>query len=190
MTIITALHDKNDGVTWLGSNGRATIGSFVGPSLDRKWMALEGWAIGVTGTGPKLEALAAHADHFPKNAAHPFEVLRFMRSAYGEFEIGEMDEGLKRFCGSGLIAHMSGAVWDYDNSFCLTEVAAGTFWARGSGMDIAIGAGQALKTFVPSARELTRCALEITVANDVDSPGEILIQMLDRKGILSDPISE
>ena len=59
MTVITAMHDESLGVTWLGSNGRATIGSFVGPSVDCKWFAIEDWAIGITGSGPKLEALRA-----------------------------------------------------------------------------------------------------------------------------------
>ena len=189
MTIITAIHDTEQNLTWLGSNGRATIGSFVGPSTDHKWFPIGEWLIGVTGTGPKLEALRACAKNFPEDAAHPFEVLKFMRDAYGEFDIGEMDEGLKRFCGSGLLIHKSGEIWDFDNSFCLTEVPKGSFWARGSGMDLALGAGLALKDYEKSPKALTRKALEIVVAVDVDCPGEALIQTFDQNGVLSDPVS-
>ena len=43
MTIITTIYDATEKVTWLGSNGRATIGSYVSPSVDTKWFALHGW---------------------------------------------------------------------------------------------------------------------------------------------------
>ncbi len=188
MTIITAIYDAKEQVTWLGSNGRATIGSYVGPSVDHKWYAIDGWAIGISGTGPKLEALEAHQKNFPKNATRPFEVLAFMKDAYSAFDIGEMEEGLKRYCGNGLLIHKSGAIWDFDNSFCLTPVSEGGFWARGSGMDLALGAGIALREFIPSPKALTKRVLEIVVANDVDSPGEILLQSFDARGVLSDPI--
>ncbi len=189
MSIITAIHDPDNNVTWLGSNGRATIGSFVGPSIDKKWIALDGWALGIIGAGPKAEALHAHAGHFPKNAERPFEVLKFMRDAYREFDIGEMEEGLKRYCGSGLIVHKSGAIWDFDNSFCLTEVQRGAFWARGSGMDIAIGAALAFQQSVGLPKEVTQKTLEIVIAHDVDCPGELLLQTFDGNGVLSDPMT-
>lgn len=188
MTVITAIHDPKENVTWLGTNGRATIGSYVGPSLDHKWFNAEGWVIGITGSGPKLEALEARAEDFPKNTTRPFEILKFMKKAYGAFEIGEMDEGLKRYSGNGLLIHKSGAVWDFDNSFCLTAVAPGVFWARGSGMDLALGAGKALKEFISSPKELTKRVLEIVVATDVDSPGEVIIHTFNTEGVLSDPL--
>ena len=112
-----------------------------------------------------------------------------MKKAYDGFDIGETDEGLKRYCGSGLIVHKSGAAWDFDNSFCLSDVPSGVFWAQGSGMDIAIGAAEALKSNNPTAEELTRRAVEITVAKDVDCPGEVLVQSFDRDGVLSDPVA-
>ncbi|WDI30724.1 hypothetical protein PUV54_12250 [Hyphococcus flavus] len=188
MTVITVLHDVKENVTWLGSNGRATIGSYVGPSRDNKWFAVHGWAIGITGSGPKVEALEAHLNDFPKDASRPHEILKFMKTAYSDFDIGEVEEGLKRYSGNGLLIHKSGAVWDFDNSFCLTPVEPGVFWARGSGMDIALGAGKALKDFVASPKELTRRVLEITIATDVDSPGELPVQTFDANGVLSDPI--
>ncbi|NOX94141.1 MAG: hypothetical protein GXP04_03305 [Alphaproteobacteria bacterium] len=188
MTIITAIHDAGQNLTFLGSNGRATIGSFVAPSRDTKWFAKNGWVIGITGTGPKLEALKAHEEKFPKDTQHPFEILKFMRVAYGDFDIGEMDEGLKRYCGSGLLIHKSGAIWDFDNSFCLTEVERGVFWARGSGIDVALGAALALREYIQSPNALTKRVLEIVIANDVDCPGELLIQTFDQNGDLSDPL--
>lgn len=188
MSIITAIYDAQEKAVWVGSNGRATIGSFVGPSLDKKWIALGGWLIGITGTGPKAEALAARADAFPQDAEHPFELLKFMRQAYSDFEIGEMEEGLKRYCGSGLIVHKSGAIWDFDNSFCLTEVERGAFWARGSGMDVAIGAALALRRFKALPKETTIGALEIVISHDVDCPGELILQKFDERGVLSEPV--
>ena len=188
MTVITALYDPDEKVTWLGSNGRVTIGNFIGPSLDRKWIAFDEWVIGMTGTGPKEEVLRAEVDKFPKEEKHPFEILKFMRTAYLEYDIGEMDEGLKRFCGSGMLVHKSGAIWDFDNSFCLTKVDRNVFWARGSGMDIAIGAGRALTSFVSSPKEITKRVVEIVVSTDIDCPGEVVLQSFDENGVLSEPL--
>ncbi len=187
MSIITAICDKQENVVWLGGNGRASIGSFVAPSLDKKWVSFDGWAIGITGSGPKTEALQACSDEFPKNAQHPFEIVKFMREAYGRFDIGEMDEGVKRYTGSGILVHKTGAIWDFDNSFCLTEVERGVFWARGSGMDAAIGAAKALESFVSSHRARMQKTLEIVIETDVDCPGEIVIQSFDAQGVLSEP---
>ena len=187
MTVITAIHDAEKHMTWLGSNSRATIGSFVAPAIDNKWFALHGWALGVTGSGPKLEALQAAASTFPQDAKQPFELLKFLKSAYEAFDIGETDEGLKRYLGGGLLVHKSGAIWDFDNSFCMMSVPPGTFWARGAGMDLAIGAARALQDHLSSPEEITRRTLEITIDIDVDCPGEPLIQTFDQTGALSAP---
>ena len=37
-------------------------------------------------------------------------------------------------------------------------------------------------------RRLKKKGFEIVVANDVDSPGEILLQSFDADGVLSDPV--
>ncbi len=185
VSIIAAINDTANNVVWVGSNGRATLGSLRAPSVDRKWKAMNGWLIGVTGSGPKLEALDAHGNEFPDPAEHPFEVLKFMKSAYDAFDIGDTDEGLKRYCGSGLLVDKSGRIWDFDNSFCLTEVESGALWAQGSGMEIAIGAAAALAEFIPSPRERLTRAVQITIDKDVDCPGELIVQSFDRNGVLS-----
>ncbi|MFQ5563530.1 MAG: hypothetical protein ACE5FO_08165 [Parvularculaceae bacterium] len=186
MSVITVIHDPEEKATWVGGNDRATIGSLVGPSIDKKWLVLDDWLVGITGAGPKLEALLAAAGDFPRKAKRPHEILQFMRTAYGAFDIGETDEGLKRYSGSGFIVHKIGAVWDFDNSFCLTEVPRGAFWARGSGMDLAIGAASALKNHVARPEALTRRVLEIVIENDVDCPGAPLVQKFDSEGVLTD----
>lgn len=183
MSIIAAINDTATGVVWVGSNGRATLGSLRAPSIDRKWKAMNGWLIGITGSGPKLEALDAHGNEFPDTAEFPFEILKFMKSAYDAFDIGDTDDGLKRYSGSGILIHRSGRIWDFDNSFCLTEVESGAFWGQGSGMEIAIGAAAALDDKAPRER-LTR-AVQITIEKDVDCPGECIVQSFDRSGVLS-----
>lgn len=184
MTVIAAIHDSETNQTVIGSNSRATLGNLVSPSIDKKWLSIEGWLIGVTGSGPKLETLQACAGRFPKNAKHPIDVLKFMKSAYDEFDIGEVDEGLKRYCGGGLIVHKTGSVWDFDNSLCITEVPLTAFWARGSGMDMAIGAALALRQYVNSPREIMQRVLQIVVENDVECPGEPLVQIFTRDGVI------
>lgn len=185
MSIIAAINDRDKNVVWVGSNGRATLGSLRAPSVDKKWKAMNGWLIGITGSGPKLEALDAHANEFPDTAEHPFEILKFMKSAYEAFDIGDTDEGLKRYCGSGILVAKNGRIWDFDNSFCLTEVTSGAFWAQGSGMEIALGAEAALNDFIPSKRNRLKRAVEITIEKDVDCPGELIVQSFNRDGELS-----
>ena len=185
MSIIAAINDTESNVVWVGSNGRATLGSLKAPSVDRKWKPIGGWLIGITGSGPKLEALDAHANEFPDTAEHPFEILKFMKSAYEAFDIGDTEEGLKRYCGSGILVSKSGRIWDFDNSFCLTEVESGSFWAQGSGMEIALGAEAALAEFVSTPRDRVRRVIEITIDRDVDCPGEIIVQSFSRDGVLS-----
>ena len=185
MSIIAAINDTQNNVVWVGSNGRATLGSLRAPSVDRKWKAVNGWLIGITGSGPKLEALEAHANEFPDPAEYPFQVLKFMKSAYDAFDIGDTDEGLKRYSGSGMLVSKSGRIWDFDNSFCLTEVESGAFWAQGSGMEIALGAAAALVEHVSSPRERLKRAIQITIERDVDCPGEVIVQSFDRNGVLS-----
>ena len=185
MSIIAAINDTESNVVWVGSNGRATLGSLKAPSVDRKWKPIGGWLIGITGSGPKLEALDAHANEFPDTAEHPFEILKFMKSAYEAFDIGDTEEGLKRYCGSGILVSKSGRIWDFDNSFCLTEVESGSFWAQGSGMEIALGAEAALVEFVSTPRDRVRRVIEITIDRDVDCPGEIIVQSFSRDGVLS-----
>ena len=189
MTILAVIDDPQNNVIWVGSNGRATLGNLVGPSVDKKWFAREGWLIGITGSGPKLEALSAMSEDFPKDTAQPFEIVQFMKKTYDGFDIGESDDGLKRYCGSGLLVHKSGAAWDFDNSFCLTEIPSGDFWAQGSGMDIAIGAAEALKPYGLATKELVTRVVEVTTAKDVDCPGEVIVQSFDRNGVLSAPVS-
>lgn len=184
MSIIAAVNDAKRNIVWVGSNGRATLGSLRAPSIDKKWKAMSGWLIGITGSGPKLEALDAHSDEFPETE-HPFEVLKFMKSAYGAFDIGDTEDGLKRYSGSGILVHRSGRVWDFDNSFCLTEADAGVIWAQGSGMEITLGAAEALTPFVSDLRERLRRAVEIAIEKDVDCPGELIVQSFDRGGNLS-----
>lgn len=185
MSIIAAINDTQNDVVWVGSNGRATLGSLRAPSIDRKWKAINGWLIGITGSGPKLEALEAHANEFPDAAEYPFEVLKFMKSAYDAFDIGDTEEGLKRYCGSGILVSQSGRIWDFDNSFCLTEVESGALWAQGSGMEIALGAAAALSDFVSAPRERIKRAVQITIEKDVDCPGETIVQSFYRNGVLS-----
>lgn len=185
--MLAAINDTKSQVIWVGSNGRATIGSLISPAVDKKWIAINGWLIGITGTGPKIEALKAHENECPDDASHPIEILKFMKNAYGDFDIGESEEGVRKYAGSGLLAHKSGRIWDFDQSFCLSEVPSDQFWAQGSGIDIAIGAAEALIGHVDDLRERMRRVIEITISKDVDCPGEVLVQSFDRNGILSAP---
>ncbi|GEM_PF-1902737 len=185
MTVITAVHDTDNACVWVGSNSRATLGSIAGPPTDKKWVPLGPWLVGVTGTGPKPEAIEAIRSETDAIGDRAVDIVKLLKKAYEIFDIGETDEGLKRYCGSGIIVHKSAAIWDFDDSFCLSSVPSGMFWARGSGMDMAIGAGRALESLVQSKKDITARVVEIVIANDIDCPGEPVIQKFDAEGKLS-----
>lgn len=189
MTIICAIDDQHANCVWLGSNDRTMFGSLVGPSISRKWTVFGDWVIGLSGSGPKLDALEMMRKKFPKTS-HAIEVAKFMRDAYEEYDYGDKSGTVKKFSGLGIIAHKSGQCWDFDTTLCVNPVESGRFWARGSGMKVAIGAGAVLFDRKPSGdqqmRDLVRRAVEITIANETDCPGTPLIQKFDRSGELTD----
>lgn len=185
MTILCAIDDPDQRCIWIGANDRTMFGSLIGPSQSRKWTAFGDWVIGLSGMGPKLDALEAQRKKFPKTD-HAIEVAKFMRDAYAEYEVGDKNNGVKKFAGTGLIAHKSGAIWDFDNTLCVNSVESGRFWARGSGMKVAIGAASALIEAEQDRGAFIRRVVELTIANETDCPGAPLVQKFTRDGELTD----
>jgi len=185
VTILCAIDDPVRECIWLGANDRTMFGSLVGPSQSRKWTVFGDWVIGLSGIGPKLDALEAQRKKFPKTA-YAIEIAKFMRDAYGDYEVGDKANAVKKFSGAGLIAHKRGGIWDFDNTLCVNSIESGRFWARGSGMKVAIGAASALLAIENDRRAFIQRVVEITIANETDCPGAPLVQKFTRNGELTD----
>ena len=186
MTVICAVNDLTENCVWIGCNDCATIGNLISPSIDSKWIHIDDWLIGACGNGPLSEAVLSARKDFPPEKADAIQITNFIREAFSNFDIGETEDGYKRYSGSGMLVHKSGLVYEYDTTSCLTEVPPNVLWARGSATDMAVGASRALEEFLDSRQQLITKTIEIVIKNDLDCPGNPLIKRFTRRGELLD----
>ena len=182
MTIICAYNDVETNCVWLGCNDRCTLDNLVPPGEDDKWINVGEWQVGVCGDGPRTEVLFSIAENTEQIPETEFELTKSLRSAFDDFDIGKDDDGVRRFCGPGMIVHRDGRIWDHDGAFALSPIPERTFWARGSGMEFALGAAAALQGQGIAGAELVHRTVSIVVELDMDCPGAPLIRRLERDG--------
>lgn len=77
----------------------------------------------------------------------------------------------------GILVKASGIAWDLDQKFVLTRIPEGKLWARGSGMEYAIGAAYALKSLDRelSANDIVKIATEAAIASDIYCSGNAVV---------------
>ena len=176
MTIICALYDSSQDQFWLGSNSGSLIGDTILPEHKSKWVRLADWALATTGRGPIPEIFVAERAKFPNQSDDVNQVLHFMRDALEKYQIGEKDDGFQDFGFSGLLVHRTGQYFEFDSKLAITAIPQDILWARGSGMDFALGADHAAKlgNFPPEKR--VEFALDAAVALDSACPGEAIVE--------------
>jgi len=176
MTIICALYDVEARKFWLGCNSGTLVGDTIMPEHRTKWIRFGNWALAIAGRGIAGDVLQAERAKFPNQSEEIVQVIGFVRTAFEKYDIGETADGAMDYSVSGLIAHTSGALYDFDTRLSVSPIPAGAMWARGSGMAFALGADMALKTkgFGPEERVETA----ILAAIDLDSgcPGEPIVE--------------
>lgn len=180
MTVICALFDETAGEVWLGCNSAMTIGSTRMPGDWSKWFRFGAWAIGVSGIGLANNLLKRSGENFPVEATSPLDVVLHIKTVFAEFELGSKgdDEVATSYDLSCLLAHCDGRIWDMDNCLAIDEIPAGTLWARGSGMDFALGADFPLRLTDAAAEDRVRNAVEAALFYDTDCPGIALIERM------------
>lgn len=178
MTIICALHDPTAAASWVASNDCVTIGDRSLPSSDANWIIRENWALGLAGDGRPFDLLAAEADRLFKKLTNPFELTQRMRAIFEAAGMGDTSNDAAPNYGQHMILANHIATWDIDGLLALSQIEAGQLWARGSGMDYALGAAHTLRDFDLSAKELIEKAVESAIANDLYCPGKVFIQKL------------
>jgi hypothetical protein len=184
LTIICALSDKETGEVWLGCNDGMTIGETRLPSVMSKWLRFGDWALGVSGIGLAHNVLQMNAGKFPRRAQSPLDIILHIKTAFAEFDLGAKEEGdvALSYDVSCLLAHAGGRLWDMDFRLATDEVPAGTLWARGSGMDFALGADFALRQSGLAARDRIQNAVEAALFYDTGCPGSALVEVLPAPG--------
>jgi len=153
MTTLVALM-ADDGV-WIGSDTRMSAGNIIMPCEANKWVTgqFPDHAIATGGCAYTGEIIARRflqaCDAVEKVDA--FRVMEDVRKAVrdaGEYRQRGEDE--KCDC-SGLLVWRK-KLYDFSGTLWPSPIAPGVLWARGSGMDFAIGAGHALKDSPPRVR--------------------------------------
>ncbi len=181
MTVICALYDEHADIVYLGCNDRATIGDTPAPASESKWHKFGDWAIGLSGN----ESVHGHflqlsVDKFPKTTTSVLDVFEFLVARYKKYDLGQVrsDDATRSYGASGLIAHKNGNIWDFDSHIALSQVPKGQLWARGSGVDYALGADYVVQSLSPnlSAHDRMMQVLNAAISLDIDCPGEAMVE--------------
>lgn len=139
MTVIAALHQ--DGETWIGSDRAWVSGERPSPCDLAKWASLDGRWLACSGNGATLSTLLHDPERFI--GADAFDtaakVLEFFKTSGYRGEPSE-GGGALGFGNAFIFADASG-VWDIDSACCVVPINHGELWARGSGVDYALGVG-------------------------------------------------
>ncbi len=178
MTIICALHDTANGETWIGSNPGATVGDSPLPAFDRKWLLQGPWALGMAGDGRAFTLLEAETEQLFDGLEEAYELTQRIRQLFDDAGIKDPDKASVPAYGQAMILASAEAVYDLDSALAHSRIEDGHLWARGSGMDFALGADHALADLALPAETRVRKALQAAMANDVFCPGEIFMHML------------
>ncbi|MEL6507705.1 MAG: hypothetical protein AAFR29_08725 [Pseudomonadota bacterium] len=176
MTIVCALYDDDNRRFWLGCNSGSLVGKTILPEHQTKWLRFANWALALSGAGIAVNAVAAERAKFPNQTEDVNQVIAFLRAAFAKYDMGEMEGNAKDYDVSGLLVHNQGAFYDVDTRLSTSKIPTGALWARGSGMEYALGADMALKLkgFTPQERLETA----VLTAIDLDSgcPGEPIVE--------------
>lgn len=178
MTIICALHDAASNEVWLGSNSQHTLGDIVSPGPSDPWMQFGDWVIALSGEAVHTDILEIEAERFPAHESHPTHFIRFLKQTYQDYEIGRKEDNWasNSYEVWGLIVHRDGRIWDIDSHLALSTIPSGHLWARGSGMEYALGADYALNDQNADARIRVEQAVAAAIHYDINCPGSVQIK--------------
>jgi len=180
MTIICAYQDPVAKQTWIGSDSRATTsGGYLLPTTTRKWRVATGkrFAVGVSGYGRTVDVLAAATDEKLFKSESPHSIASAIRELLLADGYTPADQAGPKAIDDRFILVVDGAVYDCDASFALSRIPAGHLWARGSGMDFAIGAANAMRRVADFLAPVDVVRAAIAAACDCDTAcgGELFV---------------
>ena len=181
MTVICALSDATSKEVWLGCNDGITLGDTRMPGVQQtKWRSFGGWALGMAGSPLFSDLLETVRDDFPTKDVSPAAIIRFMKAVFDDRELGtrDDDDSATNYSFSAILARRDGRIWDVDSYLAIAELQPGTLWARGSGMEYALGADFPLAGCDVTPEERIRNAVEAAIYYDTGCPGEAIIEQL------------
>ena len=179
MTIIAALHDAERGETWIGSDTHSHAFG-VRRDCGPKWIAADGWAIGVAGDLRTINILRERRSQIFSGLSSPFEMTERLRSLLPEFgyDIKAADSEAPPTSGQDfLLAHASG-IWTIGQCFAVNDVS--PFFADGTGFRLSLGAMHALyNAGEEDPAKILRAALAAAIQYDTGCGGEAWLQKLE-----------
>jgi ATP-dependent protease HslVU (ClpYQ) peptidase subunit len=152
------------------------IGSTLLPEDASKWSRFSSWAIATSGKGLAQDALESQRAKFPNQTDEVQQIVKWMAEAFEKAKLGEVDDGAKDYHMTALLVHSSGLVYDVDSALSVAKIPENTLWARGSGMEFALGADVSSRRAGFAADERMECALEAAISLDADCPGKPIIE--------------
>lgn len=179
MTIIAAIHDPKEKVTYIGSDTLITSGSHRLGSAGFKFVVHDGWAIGISGRLRTQNLVEVSAARILGDISGPMDFCNRIRSLLDEDGYGKADDdggsrGYSQFC---ILASASG-VWYVGPDFSYISIPGGVLCANGSGEDYALGAAHLGCAIGLAPREVLRRAIEAAISYETNCGGDILIEEL------------
>ena len=184
MTVICALH--HDGETWIGADSRVMLsGGTPLPTVAQKWRVDHTGrrAVGASGDG-RTVMLIREASIFSRTTTAS-DVANFLRDLVrddGYAGKASDDRGAIGYGSTFIYADATG-VWDIDSEFAAWRIEDGRLWARGSGMDYALGADFVMRA--GNLREFSEhpgtrigMAVKAAIENDAGCGGEPFVKRL------------
>lgn len=176
MTIITSI---SDGATvWLGHNNASTMGDTPIPDQNH-WIYFGDWCLGISGEGRQQNILEWNIQKLEEQCDTPMAVIHTIGEIFMDKNIYKHSDSwaapsFKIWC---ILANKNGNIWDVDCRLSLTKMPLNQIWARGSGIDYALGADFATRAINPEMghEDRIRIATEAAIYNDVGCPGSAII---------------
>jgi hypothetical protein len=180
MTILTALKAADD--IFYGYNDGQTVGDSPMPGQGCPWIVFGRWALGVSGSSGIFNVIRHHAADLVIDKASAADIIFKLRRILIEYGFGHRDDGEPedRYGIWCILVNIDGEIWDVDDKLAYSSIPEGILWARGSGMDYALGAD-----FVSSKQGLApevriRVATDAAIALDLFCGGASHVRVLNQ----------
>jgi ATP-dependent protease HslVU (ClpYQ) peptidase subunit len=173
MTVVCAVKDGPD--VWIGSDSRMLAGSFLYQMPVGKWLAADGWRIGISGSYRFASLLTHRPPALGVTAFDAAEALRALIVADGWQPLQDQKEGPVRHDIGMILVSPEHEVYELGTAGIPVDQG-NEFTAIGSGYEYALGAAHARRLERPEAR--VRIAIDAAIKYDVSCGGAPYVERI------------
>lgn len=133
--------------------------------------------MGVSGESSQHNFLEYNIEKLVDLTDNPLEAIERVREIFskGERLVDDDKSPTPNYEISGILAHKDGGIWDVDKGLSIARMPSNKLWARGSGVDYALGASDALEYLSLPAEKLILKATQAAINCDVYCPGKAAV---------------